>query len=212
MYIEDQYISLSALQHYMFCHRRMALIHVEQIWAENILTAQGRAMHERADSHINEKRKDIRIERSIDLYSKFLGLKGKADIVEFNYNKQDRKWNPYPIEYKRGTAKDLEPYKVQLCAQALCLEEMMNTNIPEGAMFYGKTRRREVVSFDEALRNTTIRIAHEVHKLIDNGVVPMAQYEKKCDSCSLVDVCMPKRNIKRVSYYMNKVLKEIVCE
>ncbi|HAR64189.1 MAG: CRISPR-associated protein Cas4 [Candidatus Margulisiibacteriota bacterium] len=212
MYSEDSTVMLSALQHYQFCPRQCALIHVEQIWEENYLTAQGRVMHERADSEENEKRKDVRIERSIALTSMQMGLRGKADVVEFHFDKQTRKWNPYPVEYKRGKPKVDECDKVQLCAQALCLEEMMSTTIPEGALFYGKTRRREVVYCDEALRNTTIRIAHEVHKLIDNGIVPMAQYEKKCDSCSLVDVCMPKKNIKQVSYYMNKVLKEIVCE
>lgn len=218
MYTEDELISLSALQHLIFCKRQCALIHVEQIWIENIYTAEGRIMHERADSGDRESRGTVRIEYGVPLRSLRLGLTGKADVVEFHLTNDKaspgsgskEKWQPFPVEYKRGRPKRDNCDKVQLCAQALCLEEMLNIEIPKGALFYGKTRRRLDVIFDEDLRDETEDTAKQVHELIASGRTPKPVYMKKCDSCSLIGICLPKilgkkRSIKR---YLSGAIQE----
>ena len=149
-YTEDELIQLSALQHLVFCERQCALIHIEQLWSENLFTAEGRIVHEKVDTANRESRGNIRIEYGVPMRSLRLGLIGKADVVEFHRNGD--KWTPFPVEYKRGKPKGGNCDKVQLCAQALCLEEMLNVEIPEGSLFYGQTRRREDVTFDEKLR------------------------------------------------------------
>ena len=154
MYSEDQLLPLSGLQHLLFCERQCALIHIEQIWNENLYTAEGRILHERVDRGGHETRCRVRIEYGLPIRSLSLGLIGKADVVEFHLQK-DGIWQPYPVEYKRGRPKKAPWDKVQLCAQAMCLEEMLETQIAEGALFYGKTRRRQRVVFDEALRSET---------------------------------------------------------
>ena len=194
-YSEDELIPLSALQHLIFCARQCALIHVEQLWVENLYTAEGRIMHERTDAGIRESRGNVRIEYGIPLRSLRLGLTGKADVVEFHLfveKTTKKKWQPFPVEYKRGKPKKDNCDKVQLCAQALCLEEMLNAQILEGALFYGKTRRRLNVIFDEDLRQETEDAAKRVHELIRAGKTPKPVYSKKCDSCSFVGVCLPK--------------------
>ncbi|HDZ02544.1 MAG TPA: CRISPR-associated protein Cas4, partial [Nitrospirae bacterium] len=138
-YTEDNLLPLSALQHLLFCERQCALIHIEQAWGENLFTAEGRIMHDRVDTAKHETRRNIRTEFGVPLRSLRLGLIGKADAVEFH--KRGNMWHPFPVEYKRGKPKQDNSDKVQLCAQALCLEEMMNVEIPKGALFYGKTRR-----------------------------------------------------------------------
>jgi len=190
-YNTDDLIMLSALQHFVFCERQCALIHIEQAWSENLFTAEGRIMHDKADSNKYESRKDIRIDYSVPMRSLRLGLIGKADVVEF-HKRDDGTWMPFPVEYKRGKPKADDCDRVQLCAQALCLEEMLNVNIAAGALFYGQTRRREAVVFDERLRQETEAIAHNVHELIAAGITPKAEYCKKCDKCSLLELCMPK--------------------
>ena len=186
----DDLVMLSALNHYLYCPRRCALIHIEQIWSENLFTAEGRIMHDKADSNKFESRGNVRIDYSVPLRSLRLGLIGKADVVEFH--KQRDKWIPFPVEYKRGKPKIDDCDKVQLCAQAICLEEMLNVEIPEGALFYGQTRRREDVFFDAALRQETEDAAKRVHALIESGITPKAEYSKKCKKCSLLALCMPK--------------------
>ena len=190
MYTEDDLIQLSALQHMLFCERQCALIHIEQTWSENLFTAEGKIMHERVDTGSPEKRGNVRLEFSMPLRSLRLGLIGKADVVEFH--KVGAKWFPFPVEHKRGKPKQDSSDKVQLCAQAICLEEMMNVEIPKGALFYGKTRRRQEVVLDKDLRMETEETAKKVHELIKNGVTPQPEFSKKCKSCSLVQVCMPK--------------------
>ena len=190
MYSEDDFVQLSALQHFLFCQRQCALAYIEQVWAENLFTAQGRVMHENAHEERFEQRKDMRIERGVPLRSFALGLIGKADVVEFH--KIGKLWAPYPVEYKRGKPKADDCDKVQLCAQALCLEEMLNVSIPAGALYYGKTRHRLNVEFNDELRKETIDTAHCLHEFIEAGKTPKPDYLKKCESCSLVDVCMPK--------------------
>jgi len=190
-YALEDLIQLSSLQHFVYCERQCALIHIEQVWSENLFTAEGRIMHEKADSNVSESRGNVRIDFSVPLRSLNLGLIGKADVVEF-HKKADGTWQPFPVEYKRGNPKMDDCDRVQLCAQAICLEEMLNMNIPAGALFYGQTRRREEVSFDERLRQETVEIAHKVHALVASGRTPKAEYLKKCDKCSLLEICMPK--------------------
>lgn len=188
---EEELLQLSALQHFVYCPRQCALIHIEQVWSENLYTAEGRIMHDKADSNKAESRGNVRIEFSVPIRSLRLGLVGKADVVE--YHKQpDGSWLPFPVEYKRGKPKMDDCDSVQLCAQAICLEEMLNVTIHAGALFYGQTRRREDVVFDAALRQETEETARKVHELIESGITPTVEYSKKCDKCSLLQLCMPK--------------------
>lgn len=205
----DDLVMLSALQHYIYCPRQCALIHIEQVWSENVFTAEGRIMHDKADSNKYESRGNVRIDYSVPLRSLRLGLIGKADVVEF-HRQEDGTWLPFPVEYKRGKPKLDDCDKVQLCAQAICLEEMLNVEIKEGALFYGQTRRREDIAFDKKLRLETEDIARKVHELIDAGITPKAEYSKKCESCSLLELCMPKTcgKAKSVSKYLLKVMEE----
>mgnify|MGYP001574352529 FL=1 len=189
-YYEDDLLMLSSLQHFMYCERQCALIHIEQIWSENVFTAEGRIMHDKADSNKFESRGNVRIDYSVPLRSLKLGLVGKADVVEFH--KHGDKWIPFPVEYKRGKPKIDDCDKVQLCAQAICLEEMLKVEIPEGALFYGQTHHRHDVIFDKALRKETEEAAKKVHELIESGITPKAGYSKKCKKCSLLELCMPK--------------------
>ena len=199
-YNEDEYLPLSALQHIVFCKRQCALIHVEQLWLENQLTAEGRIIHERVDRGDNVEKGRMRIEYSLPIKSSLLGVTGKADVVEFHLlsrdctlkNKPNRKWIPYPVEYKRGKSKKDNCDKVQLCAQAICLEEMVGVRIEEGSLFYGKTKRREDIAFTDSLREETLKAAKELHEMFREGKTPKPEYSKKCESCSFVDVCMPK--------------------
>ena len=209
MYNEDDLIQLSALQHYAFCPRQCALIHVEQVWAENRLTAEGRIMHEHVHEEGDESRGDVRIERGASLRSLRLGLIGKTDVVEY-HRQADGSWQAFPVEYKRGKPKPDHSDKIQLCAQAMCLEEMLNAYIPAGALFYGKTRRRLDVDFDEALRLETETAAIKTHELIDAGITPVPVYTKRCESCSLMAECMPKTIQKKrtVESYLKRMLDE----
>ena len=204
-YETDDLVMLSALNHYMYCPRRCALIHIEQLWSENLFTAEGRIMHDKADSNKFESRGNVRIDYSVPLRSLRLGLVGKADVVEFH--KHGDMWIPFPVEYKRGKPKMDDCDKVQLCAQAICLEEMLNIEIREGALFYGQTRRREDVVFDKTLRMETEDTAKKVHELIESGITPRAEYSKKCKLCSLLNICLPKANSK-ASSYLAKAMEE----
>ena len=205
-YSEEDLIMLSALQHFMYCPRQCALIHIEQVWNENLFTAEGRIMHEKADSNKSESRGDIRIEYSVPLRSLRLGLIGKADVVEF-HRQDNRSWLPFPVEYKRGKPKIDDCDRVQLCAQAICLEEMLNAEIEKGALFYGQTRRRQEVVFDHKLRAETEDTARKVHELIESGITPKAEFSKKCESCSLLELCLPKTcRSKSVEAYLRKTL------
>lgn len=208
MYAEEDCLFLSGIQHIAFCPRQFALIHIEQQWQENILTFDGRTMHERADDpFFFESRGVVLITRSVPLLSRTLGLYGIADVVEYHQsedgifiNGQKGLWNPYPVEYKRGKPKPDDRDQVQLCAQAMCLEEMLGVNIPKGALFYGKTRRRQSVKFDVALRERVSELSLQMHKLFEQGITPEPIKTKACDNCSLVDLCLPKaaarKNVK----------------
>lgn len=186
VFTEEHLLPLSALQHYLFCPRQCALIHVEQVWAENQFTAEGKVLHERAHDGPDESRPDIRTTRGMSVRSLCLGLSGQCDVVEFH---QDG--NVFPVEYKRGKPKKNDSDRVQLCAQALCLEEMLDMEIAEGALYYGKNRRRHPVTFDQELREITNDTAERLHAMLKAGITPLAVREKKCDSCSLLELCMP---------------------
>ena len=190
MFSEDNLLPLSALQHLMFCERQCALIHLEQAWSENRLTVEGKNLHAKVHEADDESRGDLRVARGLRLRSLRLGLTGQADVVEFH--KQGNGWTPFPVEYKRGRPKPDVCDEVQLCAQAICLEEMIAMPIPEGAIFYGQPRRRHAVRLDDRLRAQTESAARRLHELIDRGETPPAVYEKKCENCSLLNVCMPK--------------------
>lgn len=188
----EEPIMISALQHYAFCPRQCALIHIEQLWDENRFTAEGKIMHEHVHEQGDESRGNVKIGRGIPLRSLRLGLVGVADVVEFHRIGRNL-WQPFPVEYKRGKPKPDDSDSVQLCAQAICLEEMLSTAIPRGALFYGRTRRRLDVPFDESLRARTEEAARLAHKLIESGVTPPPVYSKRCESCSLIGECMPKK-------------------
>jgi CRISPR-associated exonuclease Cas4 len=207
-YTEDDLLPLSGLQHLAFCERQCAMIHIEQAWAENLYTAEGRVLHERVHEADQTSRGEIRIEYSMPLRSLRLGLIGRADVVEFHRIRDSTgdRWRPFPVEYKRGRPKKSNADRIQLCAQALCLEEMLGVEVPSGALFYGKTRHREDVDFDARLRSETEETAKRFHALIEARVTPRPVYGKQCDTCSLKDLCLPKtvqtgRSIDR--YLMN---------
>jgi CRISPR-associated exonuclease Cas4 len=189
MEVEDG-LPLSGLQHLAFCPRQWALIHLEQAWAENRLTAEGKLLHERADLPGQVRRPQLRTVRGLTLSSRRLGLTGRADVVEFRPE-------PYPVEYKRGKRKPTDCDLVQLCAQAFCLEEMLGEAVPRGAIFYGEPRRRTDVEFTPALRARTETLAATMHHLYRTHTTPSAQPGKHCTNCSLVDQCLPEVTASR---------------
>jgi CRISPR-associated exonuclease Cas4 len=205
MFDEDALLPISALQHLVFCERQWGLIHLEGLWDENRLTAEGRHLHERTHRAQAETRDGVRTARGLRLRSLRLGLTGIADVVEFHpLGPQEAaadgcalpgrpgRWRPFPVEYKRGRRKAGRCDEVQLCAQALCLEEMLDARVPAGAMFYGARRRRYDVRIDDGLRAETERAAARLHELSEAGRTPAARVTKACKNCSLQDVCLPR--------------------
>lgn len=185
-------IALSALQHYLFCPRQCALIHIEQAWAENAATAEGRVAHERVHAALSEVRRGVRTVTGMPLRSNRLGVTGVADVVEL-HRTPDGGWRPFPVEHKRGRPKAHRADEVQLCAQAMALEEMFAVEIAEGALFYGQPRRRTPVAFDPALRALTQEAAAATRVLIAEGRTPRMTYNKtRCDACSLIEICRPQ--------------------
>ena len=213
---EADLLPLSRIADFVFCPRRAALHLVESIWEDNVFTAEGTSLHERTHAGGVESREGIVIARSLRIHSFRLGLAGMADVVEFRPSDtgvslpgRDGLWQPKPVEYKRGIRKDRIEYRIQLCAQAMCLEEMLQTEVPCGALFYGKSRRRHEVEFDVALREQTETAATGLHGLFSRGKTPSARHEKKCKSCSLLELCMPKvTGIKKdIEHYLAKALE-----
>lgn len=190
---EEALIPLSALQHYLFCPRQCALIHVEQLWAEDAATAEGRLLHEKADSGRPETRPGVHTARGVALRSVALGVTGKADVVEFHGAGRGQPGVPFPVEYKRGKPKAHRADEVQLCAQAICLEEAFAVPILEGALFYGEIRRRQVVSFDDALRALTLQTAEAARAMIAAQMTPPPVHMPACRRCSLEALCQPAR-------------------
>ena len=181
----DDPIPISALQHYLYCPRQCALIHIEQTFAENLYTLRGQRIHEKVDEGENETQEGVRVERSLPLFSERLGLTGKSDVVEFHDGK------PYPVEYKSGKRKNKEADDLQLCAQAMCLEDMFNTEILEGSLYYDRSRHRRIVKFDGRLRALVIQTAKDIRELFSNAKLPEPVADKRCDNCSLIESCMP---------------------
>lgn len=206
-YSEDNLIPISALQHYAFCPRQCALIHIECVWQENRFTAEGRVLHEKAHSSEGETRGNLRIARSVPLRSLEIGLTGIADVVEFHRHADDTE-TAFPVEYKRGKPKIGNCDRVQLCAQAICLEEMLRMAVPAGALFYGKTRRREDVLFDAALREETHGLAQAVHDLMIQGLTPPPEPNARCRSCSLATACMPDDAKRPAGTYVERCIRE----
>jgi CRISPR-associated exonuclease Cas4 len=206
--LEENLIMISALQHFAFCPRQCALIHIEQVWQESGLTAEGRIMHEKVHEQDWESRGNVRLEYGLPLRSLRLGLIGKADVVEFHRLDKNR-WQPFPVEYKRGKPKVDHCDMIQICAQAMCLEEMLNVSVPSGAIFYGRTRRRLDVSFDDTLRKETEDAASQARQLIASGKTPLPVYEKRCKSCSLIEECLPKTVGKKalVKRYLMRMIE-----
>ncbi len=205
---EDDFLPISALQHFAFCPRQCALIHLENLWDENRLTAEGRSMHEKAHESQTESRPGMRVAHSLRLHSFRLGLVGQADVVEFHKVPNESacgicleniagRWLPFLVEYKHGSPKKNHCDIIQLCAQALCLEEMLGVTIEKGALFYGRPRRRHEVIFNNELRRETEDLTVKLHEFFAVGRTPSAGYEKKCDSCSLFAHCIPKVTGKR---------------
>jgi CRISPR-associated exonuclease Cas4 len=221
MYDEEDLLPLSGLQHLTFCERRWALVQVEGLWEENSFTAEGRLLHERAHSSEIESRPGVLIRRTLPLRSFRLGISGQADIVEFEPAPDDRtgvriagrsgNWRPFPIEYKRHKDRaGSQAYQVQLCAQAMCLEEMMGIEIAHGAVYDGTTRRRSPVEFTTELRETVQRGAARMHELYKLRSTPPPVYEKKCEKCSMREICQPKALTKwsSVSRYLASALEK----
>lgn len=188
MFDEDHLLPISALQHWLFCPRQCALIHLEQVWAENKFTAEGHVLHQKAHEGADESKAGVRITRSMSVRSLVLGISGQCDIVEFRADGQ-----VVPVEYKRGKPKSHRADEVQLCAQALCLEEMLGVTIPSGFLFYGENRRRSLIELDAALRQLVADAVTALHAMIHSRATPPAEYlSKRCDACSLIDICQPK--------------------
>ena len=221
MFTEDQLIPISALQHWVFCPRQCGLIHLEQLWAENRLTAEGRQLHDRVHESDAENRSGLRVVRGLRLVSFELGLVGQADVVEFYQSDTGvilpdapGLWQPFPVEYKRGKPKKGDADKVQLCAQALSLEEMLQVQIRAGAFFYGKPRRRTDVEFDSRLREKTQQTVVELHELFRSQKTPTVHYTKKCGNCSLYSQCIPKTTgpSKKIDMYLSMAFELLPIE
>ena len=216
MYAEDDYLMLSGIQHFAFCRRQWGMIHIEQQWAENYRTTAGELMHKKAhDEGSFEKRGNLLIVRGMRISSHELGVSGQCDVVEFHQNENgvelfgyDGKWKPIPIEYKRGKPKENNADQLQLCAQAICLEEMFQTIILDGSMYYGENRRRSHVDFTDELRETVKKMTKEMHDLFQRGHTPNVRPSKQCKACSLENLCIPKlQKAVKVREYIEQAIQ-----
>lgn len=218
MYRDEDYLALSGIQHFSFCRRQWALIHIEQIWQDNVLTVEGEFMHERAHNEaLREHRGDVIVVRGLTVHSPQLGVWGKCDVVEFHRSAighplsgEDGLWQALPVEYKHGRTKTNDADRLQLCAQAMCLEEMLGTSIEYGCVYYGATRSRECVEFAKGLRDTVVKMYTKMHQLYDKHYVPKVKQFPACRSCSLFETCIPKASTKSVAAYINRSIGEYV--
>jgi CRISPR-associated exonuclease Cas4 len=219
MYTEEDYLLLSGIQHFAFCRRQWALIHIEQVWAENYYTAEGRLMHEKVhDPFFTEKRGDVIITREMAIHSRELGVSGQCDIVEFykddirgvNLFGRSGKWIPQIVEYKRGKSKADDCDRLQLTLQTMCLEEMFNcAKIEKGCIFYGETKHREYVELTNELRDTVKKMLSEMHDYYDRKYIPRVKSAKSCKKCSLYDICLPDTGKTRsAAQYIESLLNE----
>jgi CRISPR-associated exonuclease Cas4 len=221
MFSEDDLLPLSGLQHMAFCERRWALVQIEQIWEDNRFTAEGNLIHQKAHSGEIESRPGVLVRRTLPIHSFRLGLSGQADIVEFQPAASHQRgtaldgrrglWQPYPIEYKRSRDKaGSHAYRIQLCAQALCLEEMLGTDVPEGAVYDATARRRQIVAMEAHLRAAVESAAKRMHDLFRSSCTPPPVFKKACKSCSLIERCFPERigQKRPIEAYYRHFLKE----
>lgn len=209
-YSEDEYLQLSGIQHFVFCRRQWALIHLEQQWKENLRTVEGDILHERAhDEGFAEKRGGVLTVRGLRIQSPSLGASGSCDVVEFRSDPsgvtlagREGRWLPYPVEYKRGHSKETDADRLQLCAQAMCLEEMLCCAVPEGALYYGETRRRERVALTDELRSAVKDAFSDMHEYQKRGYTPKVKAGAFCRACSLSELCLPKlcKNLSASDY------------
>ena len=213
----EDLLPLSGLQHFAFCRRQWALIHLEQQWQENLRTVEGGLLHRRAhDEAARERRGDTLILRGLQVVSHQLGLSGQCDVVEFHATPkgvplqgEEGLWQPYPVEYKRGKPKSHQADELQLCAQAMCLEEMLCCEIPAGALYYGEIRHRKEVAFTPELRQEVRTLLEEMHSLYDRGHTPRVKPTKGCNACSLKELCLPKLMGRRsVSAYLRQAMED----
>lgn len=213
---EEDFHPISALQHMAFCPRQAGLIHLEQVWAENKRTAEGKTLHERVDEGYREYRKGLRQISGIRVQSLALGIQGRLDVLELerddgsvssvSFLGLDGGWKLRPVEFKRGEPKDDDWDEIQLCAQALCLEEMADVSISEGAIFYGEIRRRVDVQIDEALRHRTREVIREFDAMMSSRILPHPVWKKACRACSLLEICQPKAGGKGLAERYRKEL------
>ena len=217
MYEEDDFLMLSGLQHFAYCRRQWALIHIEQQWAENERTIDGQLFHKKAhDAGSTEKRGNLIITRGLHIKSAELGVTGICDVVEFHKSEQgitlfsfEGQWQPYPIEYKKGEPKENNADELQLCAQEMCKEDMLLCDIPYGSLFYGQNRRRTQVEFTDELRTQVKTMLEEMHELWKKGYTPKVKPQKGCNACSLKEICIPRlMKTKSVSSYIEENLAE----
>jgi len=221
-YQEEDFLLLSGIQHFVFCKRQWALIHIEQQWQENLRTIEGEILHERThDNSIKEKRGDLIVSRGMGIFSRSLGITGTCDVVELhrasdgvNIFGRDGTYKPVPVEYKRGKPKDDESDVLQLCAQAMCLEEMLLCVIPEAYLFYGETKRRLKILLDDELRERIKTVFKEMHELYDRRYTPKVKISKSCKACSLSELCMPRlcKNPSAIDYMKKRILQIEVDE
>ena len=217
MYDDDDFLALSGIQHFSFCQRQLALIHVERVWADNLLTVQGEIMHDRAhDEGLRERRGDVIIVRGLTVRSARMGVWGKCDVVEFHKDPaghplsgEDGLWKALPVEYKHGKTKANDADRLQLCAQAMCLEEMLASSIEYGCLYYGSSHSRERVDFSEQLRFNVESLYERMHQLFRKRHVPKVKQFPACRSCSLFEKCMPKIANRTVSAYIDRYVKEL---
>lgn len=216
IYQEEDFLQLSGLQHFKFCRRQWALIHIEAQWAENFRTTDGAILHENAhNSDLTECRGDVLITRDMRIFSSTLGTSGACDVLEFHRGDtgisltgREGLWQPFPVEYKRGRPKEHNADALQLCGQAMCLEEMLCCDIPEGALYYGETRRRTEVTFTPELRREVRTLLDEMHTLYTRGHTPKVKPTKGCNACSLKEMCLPKlMKNKSVSAYLRREME-----
>lgn len=211
---------LSGIQHFAFCRRQWALIHIEQQWQENAYTVEGELFHKRAhDPYQSEKRGDVIISRGLPVFSRTLGISGNCDIVEFcrgsegiQLRGREGLFQVYPVEYKKGSPKDTEIDILQLTAQAMCLEEMLSVEITEGAVYYGEIRRRDRVHFTKELKEQTAAMFQEMHRLYDRHYTPKVKWSKSCNACSLKDICLPKlgKTVPVKEYIHARITEDII--
>ena len=217
MYRDEDLLQISGLQHFAFCRRQWLLVYVEGQWQDNVRTVEGDLLHRRAhDEAARERRGDMLILRGLAVVSYTLGLSGKCDVVEFRADPQgvplrgeEGLWLPYPVEYKRGKPKEHLADELQLCAQAMCLEEMLCCAVPAGALFYGEPRRRTAVEFSAGLRQAVRDACEEMHGYVRRGYTPKAKPGKYCNACSLKDLCLPQLTRRgSVAGYLQRALEE----